>query len=254
VPHDKASLNRLQSLYRGWSAPVIRALYERDLTAARAAFAEANARLARQPLSADEACAAACLLAALDYTITRALGLAAEQAPAFAALLERLQDTEPVGETSQTVRRALLLAHRIRGERAGYGALEPNEFHTLFNFIPTEARDLELWHQAASWAFLHDDSALLERAYEVFVVQPSGFASQYPFHRVKLMHAILQGRVAKAELASYCTRLATLNEVHETRHLLWPRLRALDLVDRELEQLLDAAELRITAQPPSAPG
>jgi hypothetical protein len=243
-----SSMNRIKALQRDCAAPVLRALYARDAALAHTALAQARTQVSQHAANVDEACAAEYLLACLEYTVARACGPPGGELAAHQELLRRLQDSEPAGEASQTVRRVQLLSHRLRGERHGISALAPDEFYALFNFIPAEERDLELWHDVAGWAFSHGERALLERACEVFVAAPTGAASQYRFHRAKLMHGVLQGQVALAEFAGYCARLASQGELDEARRLIWPRLAGLGLGDGEAERLLAQAEARIAQQ------
>ncbi len=248
MAQNKASYNRVKTFFRDWSGPVIRALYLRDSAAAEAALALAREHALREQAAEDQLCASQILLDYLEYLVKRTLGKAGEQGAAFQAQLDKLSRLEPAGEVSQAARRVVLLIHRIRGERDGWGELDPESFYSLFNFIPPDARDVELWHHAASWAFDHSDGDLLGRAYEVLVIEPSAFPTQYPFYRAKLMHAILEGTATRDEVEGFCRRLDTSAELAETREVLWPRLADLGLIDSDLERLLAAAELRVAAR------
>jgi hypothetical protein len=234
---------------------VVRALYQHDPQRATSELADARAGLDSMELGEDEAIAAGYLLDNLAYTIVKARGGDAEKQQAYGRLQEKLSEQAP-GGVAQVVRRILLLQLRIYGERAGYGGLSPEEFHALFDFIPADSRDLELWHNVASWAFEHEDSELMDEAYEVFVIQPSGFVSQYPFHRVKLMHAVLEGRVTTQEVDDFLARLVTPNEIREFKNHILPRIEAEESEDVDMEavrQCIKQAELRISTAPPTSP-
>jgi hypothetical protein len=143
-----------------------------------------------------------------------------------------------------------LLSH---AERAGWYELPHERMYGLLAGLPPEERDLELWFYIASWAFKHDDLELLEEAYEVFLLQPTVFADQYPYQRVKLMHRLLTGSLTESEVADFLGRLSVLPEALEFERHIWPRLEEAGLASGWLEGLLQSTIQQLRHSVPRTP-
>ena len=229
---------RATGWYQQWIEPTTQALYLRELERARELVEAGRIAIARGELRPPDAAAkAGHLLDYNEYFIAKLAGreAALEQCPQFEAQLNRASN-QPAAEA---LRRRLLFQFRCSAERLGYKPLDPAAFQALYDAVPAEERNDEFWHFASTWAFTHNQAAVLEQAYGEFSVNSGKFMPDWLWWRVRLMHLLMAGETTDEDVRQLLLNVDVEEHLSDFQHTFVPRLRAAGMFTPEFEALLE---------------
>jgi hypothetical protein len=245
-------LDAVLEQYERASAPAIALLYSFEPEQARAALEQSLSELGQPGLSAAEQEALRLKLSYLAYQIDKLASPEENRSAVCSRAYEQL--SAPVDSSLAGLMQSIVLIELLaHAERNGWCELPRERMYGLLAGVPLEDRNHELWFSITTWAFSHSDIELLEEAYEVFLTQPTDFADQYPFLRVKLMHRLLTGKLTEEEVADFLGRLLVLPEALEFERYIWPRVEQAGLASARLEGLLRSTVEQLRHTEPRTP-
>ncbi|MBN2082331.1 hypothetical protein JW859_09010 [bacterium] len=227
----------LSSRMRDWIMPVIKAHRRRDKAAAQAALDEALAGAAAAGLDEDELAAVRLNVLYLDYHSVRQIDSDTWQRPYFEELSAKLQQPQP-GPLSESARLTRLLMLQVEAERDGLIEFSPEQFEELFGQIDPRMINPALYHFIGSWAFEHRQPECLATALEQLTASGGQTMSDYLWHRLHLMHRLLQGVAEKRDVQEMLQWISHPYNLTEFEHTLLEPCRRAGLIDAEIEKEL----------------
>lgn len=238
---------RIANWYADWCEPIVCALYQRDVGEITARLGEATTALASGELPPHDA---ECFKYQLYYLelqcqmVVHQQGWVKNRLPAILAELARPSQFQ----RAEWLRARLYLQFRITLDRLNVGPLLPEEFEEIFAAIPEWEYTTELWLYISGWGFRHDQLPYVEQAYEYAVLQANGFHVEWVWQRVHLIVKLMRGTATRQDLLWLIDKIELPEQLRAIEFDVWPKAKALGLVDTGLELRMEERRLELTSE------
>ncbi|MCB1221785.1 MAG: hypothetical protein H7A35_08015 [Planctomycetales bacterium] len=226
-----------------WIRPVTKAVFNHSFGEAEHLLDAARTEIASGRLSSN-------LRAALVYPLELAYcrvywhdvrgGFTQRQ---YEELIDRLSIPSQ-SSIAEYARRLHLVAIRCICSDKAYEQPSKAELEELLAPLPDKL-SIRAWQEVALWAFRNNELEVLERAFEVFLINPPSLLGQARWQRVNLMYQLLSGKATRRDVYESLILLEIRPQLSEFRRNFWPKCVELGLVDNELEELLEQKSQQI---------
>ncbi len=242
-----AALQEVDEWGNLWISPIAQAMLAYDHLASEQRLAAARAALAIAGFSADAQQGLELQLAYLQMKAALYFLPDTQAENTFRSVHAQLLNAHG-GIVTTVIRNSRLIQVEETGEQYGWCHLERGNLYTLLEDIAASDRTVELDFFLASWAFRHQDLALLDMVIEDMELEQEAYNLQICWQRAFLMRRLLLDEAGDKDVLAYLTALRQRSFLRDFRVNIWPWLDLRDRITNELKEAFQQQLNQMLAQ------